>query len=509
MPFDLTGTLSKLAGRDTADDTVDNTVDDTVDEGTGTMSQMARKQIMARINSLKAERSGGDNFSAFAAGLLRPTQTGSFGESLGYGLTELNKSEAASKEARSAREDLMLKYQLALADDEAKAAGKTSKEGTLVPNTVKEWTDNYGKHQQSYALYEGNVPVFYTQVIDDPVNKTGPGLPVRVSSPVPPVKGPLASAATTPPAAPIAQLPPEVVTPSKPSALPVLTTAPKPVEPTAAAPKAPEPTAAAPTKRQPQVRGTGAQLIKDNPEVVSFKNLDLDQIYDGNIVTGEVKASTQWEPITGDEALKYGARVVQRDRSTKEIKIDDKDKYPSPQELEKTVQGFANDVAISKQQIKTFGDLAKRSTPYTTGLAGAALNLVPGMPGYDLKTDLLAAKNKIALEEMARLKALSATGATGFGNQSDKELGLLQNSLANMDDKQSLSSLIANFKIVRQHYENAVRLLDGQARNNEILRRRLVKAQGGEPSAQSIAPSAASSGASTFNYVPGKGIVAQ
>lgn len=127
MPFDLTGTLSKLAGRDTADDTVDNTVDDTVDDGTGTMSQMARKQIMARINSLKAERSGGDNFSAFAAGLLQPTKTGSFGESLGYGLTELNKSEAASKTARDAREDLMLKYQLALADDEAKAAAAAAK----------------------------------------------------------------------------------------------------------------------------------------------------------------------------------------------------------------------------------------------------------------------------------------------------------------------------------------------------------------------------------------------
>ena len=126
MPFDLTGTLSKLAGRDTADDTVDNTVDDTVDEGTGTMSQMARKQIMARINSLKAERSGGDNFSAFAAGLLQPTKTGSFGESLGYGLTEMNKSDAASRAARDAREDLMLKYQLALADDEAAASTATA-----------------------------------------------------------------------------------------------------------------------------------------------------------------------------------------------------------------------------------------------------------------------------------------------------------------------------------------------------------------------------------------------
>jgi hypothetical protein len=114
MAFDLSGTLSKLAGRDTADDTVDDT--------TGTMSEIARRQIMARINSLKAERSGGDNFSAFAAGLLQPTKTGSFGESLGYGLAELNKSDAASKTARDAREDLMLKYQLALADDEATAS---------------------------------------------------------------------------------------------------------------------------------------------------------------------------------------------------------------------------------------------------------------------------------------------------------------------------------------------------------------------------------------------------
>ena len=53
---------------------------------------------------------------------MQPTKTGSFGESLGYGLAEMNKSDAASKEARDAREDLMLKYQLALADDEATAA---------------------------------------------------------------------------------------------------------------------------------------------------------------------------------------------------------------------------------------------------------------------------------------------------------------------------------------------------------------------------------------------------
>jgi len=68
----------------------------------------------------------------------------------------------------------------------------------------------------------------------------------------------------------------------------------------------------------------------------------------------------------------------------------------------------------------------------------------------DADAQLKNIAGQVALTTMARLKALSAQGATGFGALSEKELGLLQNSIATLQSDQiSNAQLKESLKVIR------------------------------------------------------------
>lgn len=72
----------------------------------------------------------------------------------------------------------------------------------------------------------------------------------------------------------------------------------------------------------------------------------------------------------------------------------------------------------------------------------------------DSKAQLENIAGQVALATMSRLKALSSQGATGFGALSEKELGLLQNSLATLQSGNiSNAQLKASLKVIRDVME--------------------------------------------------------
>lgn len=76
----------------------------------------------------------------------------------------------------------------------------------------------------------------------------------------------------------------------------------------------------------------------------------------------------------------------------------------------------------------------------------------------DADAQLKNIAGQAALSTMARLKALSATGATGFGSLTAPELKLLENSMATLErDKISNTELKASLKIIRDSMDKVAR----------------------------------------------------
>jgi hypothetical protein len=96
--------------------------------------------------------------------------------------------------------------------------------------------------------------------------------------------------------------------------------------------------------------------------------------------------------------------------------------------------------------------LGQIDMPRTEGLTGAALSLIPGTKSADLSANLDTVKARIGLDELARLKAASPTGASGLGAQSQKEQEALQNSIASLNRSQSDEQLKNNLLKVKKHY---------------------------------------------------------
>src|SRR5215467_6450416 len=66
---------------------------------------------------------------------------------------------------------------------------------------------------------------------------------------------------------------------------------------------------------------------------------------------------------------------------------------------------------------------------------------VGGTSGYDLNKKLVPVRSNATIQNMMRLKAASPTGATGFGNLSEKEGETLASTDAILDTRQSRGSL--------------------------------------------------------------------
>jgi len=88
---------------------------------------------------------------------------------------------------------------------------------------------------------------------------------------------------------------------------------------------------------------------------------------------------------------------------------------------------------------------------YTGDLVG----MIPHTKTRDATNALETIKNQVLLATLSKLKALSATGASGFGALSNQEGRILQNSIANLETAQSHDAIVANLKTIRETLQRA------------------------------------------------------
>jgi hypothetical protein len=93
---------------------------------------------------------------------------------------------------------------------------------------------------------------------------------------------------------------------------------------------------------------------------------------------------------------------------------------------------------------------------------GDLLGMIPHTQTKDAGNALETVKNQVLLTTLGKLKALSATGASGFGALSNSEGNILKNSIANIETAQSHEAIVHNLNVIRQTLQRAAGLIGGQ-----------------------------------------------
>jgi hypothetical protein len=90
---------------------------------------------------------------------------------------------------------------------------------------------------------------------------------------------------------------------------------------------------------------------------------------------------------------------------------------------------------------------------------GDVLGYIPHTQTRDARNALETVKNQVLLTTLGKLKALSATGASGFGALSNQEGKILQNSIANLETAQSHDAIVHNLHVIRLTLQRAAGLI--------------------------------------------------
>lgn len=90
---------------------------------------------------------------------------------------------------------------------------------------------------------------------------------------------------------------------------------------------------------------------------------------------------------------------------------------------------------------------------------GDVLGHIPHTQTRDAQNALETVKNQVLLTTLSKLKALSATGASGFGALSNQEGKILQNSIANLETAQSHDAIVHNLQVIRHTLQRAAGLI--------------------------------------------------
>jgi hypothetical protein len=116
-------------------------------------------------------------------------------------------------------------------------------------------------------------------------------------------------------------------------------------------------------------------------------------------------------------------------------------------------QAATSAIAKADQIMGDVDQALKQASPFTTGIIGAGLGVVPGMPAYDLRKTVDTIKANLGFQELQAMRQSSPTGGA-LGQVAVRELEFLQSTLASLDANQSEPQLRRNLAKVRQHYAN-------------------------------------------------------
>ena len=96
--------------------------------------------------------------------------------------------------------------------------------------------------------------------------------------------------------------------------------------------------------------------------------------------------------------------------------------------------------------------------PTTAGLSGLLGN-IPGTPGANLRATINTITSNLAFDRLQAMRDASKTGGA-LGAVSEKELTLLQSSIASLDTSQSAAQLAENLQAVYNHYNRFIEALE-------------------------------------------------
>lgn len=110
---------------------------------------------------------------------------------------------------------------------------------------------------------------------------------------------------------------------------------------------------------------------------------------------------------------------------------------------------------IVVQDIDRALDLVKTATLPTTGGVGSIIKSVPGTAAHDIYKLLDTVKSNAAFDKLQAMRAASPTGGA-LGSVSDKETGLLQAAIGNLEQSQSREQFVTNLTRVKELYLDVI-----------------------------------------------------
>lgn len=201
----------------------------------------------------------------------------------------------------------------------------------------------------------------------------------------------------------------------------------------------------------------------------------------------EAQNQAMQAPVMGQQGIQPGAPVMGPQKATAE----DKETFGAPQMVigtdgkqhlvqfgnrggQKEVSGYAKPemtpVQAAKQAVQQEKANASKADAVSSydqsinqidsllnspgaSMLGTYMGDVAGLIPHTDTSNAVAAldniKNQVLLNTISKLKALSATGASGFGSLSNQEGEILKNSIASLDKKQSNDQLLSNLRQIK------------------------------------------------------------
>jgi hypothetical protein len=97
---------------------------------------------------------------------------------------------------------------------------------------------------------------------------------------------------------------------------------------------------------------------------------------------------------------------------------------------------------------------------WTEGMTGSGMSVIRGTDAFDQSTRIDGLKAKLGLDQLRELRAAAASGASGMGNLTEKELDRLEAAITKLDIGQTKEEQEKSLKILEEYYVPALEAYD-------------------------------------------------
>lgn len=217
-----------------------------------------------------------------------------------------------------------------------------------------------------------------------------------------------------------------------------------------------------------------------NPDVAVNPESGKPEYFITNQATGETKwlgKGPEEQPDEVGEAVRKAQALADLEvetaqRMAKTPGTAEYDRLQKASEAEKKAGQATSDLRY--QMVRNKGEavsLLRDISAGSTGFDGFIKWLIPGSKAFTDQARVRELENHIALGALQELKEKSPTGATGFGQMSEKELKLLTEAIASLDSKMGDYQFKSQLEKVISHYERSIAMLDFEHMNPPRLER--------------------------------------